>query len=221
MPNWVYNTVTVTATDPGLLDRIEHELAAPEDPDGPTVLSFQKLVPRPEAANDDWYNWNINHWGTKWDACQATSGRTSPTELVFSFNTAWSPPAPVIQALTERYPAVTIGFRWEEEQGYGGELTLKAGVASDERTWDIPSTHAEVLAAGHDCDCDETTPTYGDCFFEQARLRADESPGVFTDSVLAVIGAYSPVWRGSLDELIATATAVVADPATPAAALPL
>ena len=51
-----------------------------------------------------WYNWCIEHWGTKWNAYS----NEQEDEDTIIFETAWSNPAPVIQKLSEMYPEATI-----------------------------------------------------------------------------------------------------------------
>lgn len=45
----------------------------------------------------NWYEWQIGHWGTKWDVGRETDQSTrrlstAAKQLTFSFNSAWSPP---------------------------------------------------------------------------------------------------------------------------------
>lgn len=60
-----------------------------------------------------WYSWSIEHWGTKWNACQY---RDDPNELEVWFETAWSMPAPILTKLVEEMG--TQGFaaiEWADE----------------------------------------------------------------------------------------------------------
>ena len=63
-----------------------------------------------------WYEWSVNNWGTKWNAyeCAARELGTEHSEL--SFWTAWSPPHPVLQRLSEQHPDITIEHEWADEQ---------------------------------------------------------------------------------------------------------
>ncbi len=95
-----------------------------------------------------WYSWCVENWGTKWNAgsvsCDTTVGNmellasaqdTSPVEITYTFDTAWSPPTPVIAKLSEMYPTVSITHSYIEE-GYvfAGEVMYQAGevVSSNE-----------------------------------------------------------------------------------------
>ena len=63
-------------------------------------------------GTDNWYDWSIEHWGTKWDAydCQG-----SPQEGTLIFFTAWNPPDEIIKALCKKYPNSDLDWFYEEE----------------------------------------------------------------------------------------------------------
>lgn len=63
-------------------------------------------------GTDNWYDWSIEHWGTKWDAydCQG-----SPQEGTLVFFTAWNPPDEIIKALCKKYPNSDLDWFYEEE----------------------------------------------------------------------------------------------------------
>lgn len=61
-----------------------------------------------------WYDWSVEHWGTKWNAYSAAW--RAPAEL--KFETAWSHPAPVYRALSETFPDVDFEIKYADED-YG------------------------------------------------------------------------------------------------------
>jgi hypothetical protein len=89
---------------------------------------------------DWWYNWNCANWGTKWNCGEVWHDRT--TEQIteegrtsYNFDTAWSPASPVIEALAEQFPTLTITHRYcEAGMGYAGEVVYERGsfVSQDE-----------------------------------------------------------------------------------------
>ena len=85
MPNWNSNTVTIKSDDKELMAKV---IAAAESSSENDF--FSKLVPMPESESD-WYGWNLTNWGTKWDTGVNIIDQ-SDTEIVLSFDTAWSPP---------------------------------------------------------------------------------------------------------------------------------
>lgn len=87
----------------------------------------------PELANEyrkkfgyaDWYNWQIENWGTKWNAYEQVQ-----VENVIEFQTAWSTPFALLVNLSLMFPEVTFEVRFADEDfGYNvGEYTLLGGV---------------------------------------------------------------------------------------------
>lgn len=57
-----------------------------------------------------WYDWNVQHWGTKWNASGDQGVIVTGNRAVFEFDTAWSAPEPIFDALAERYPALFFEF---------------------------------------------------------------------------------------------------------------
>lgn len=59
-----------------------------------------------------WYEWNISHWGTKWNGYETER----PNETTLRFDTAWSHPLPVMEALAEKFPneRITVAFADED-----------------------------------------------------------------------------------------------------------
>ena len=76
-----------------------------------------------------WYDWCLEHWGTKWNACDATAERVNPNRVMIHFKTAWAPAEPVINALAAKFPAVHITFRfYERGMGFQGKRRFEAGI---------------------------------------------------------------------------------------------
>jgi hypothetical protein len=69
-----------------------------------------------EYGSTTWYDWRISQWNTKWagfDFDEYEGGNT------IAFSTAWSPPTPIIEKLSELYPEVIINHQWaDEDLGY-------------------------------------------------------------------------------------------------------
>lgn len=98
--------------------------------------------PRPrDGFNQGGYEWCIENWGTKWNACdvimpeQPADGDGSDfLEVVINFQTAWSPPLPVILAASEKFPELAFALKYFEcGVGFNGRFFCEAGrVVSDE-----------------------------------------------------------------------------------------
>jgi hypothetical protein len=116
MPNWNSNTVTIKSDDKELMAKV---IAAAESSSEDDF--FSKLVPMPESESD-WYGWNVTNWGTKWDTGVNIVDQTD-TEIVLSFDTAWSPPIAFYMELEQ------MGY--EVEAYYYEPGMCFAGVYSD------------------------------------------------------------------------------------------
>ena len=82
----------------------------------------------------DWYKWNCDFWGCKWNASDADVNRRDG--LVFiQFDTAWSPPMPWIAKLAKLGKPFIL--HWTEEQGFG-EYKGYNGATELEGGFDIP-----------------------------------------------------------------------------------
>ena len=97
-----------------------------------------------ETGYPSFYDWSVEHWGTKWNAYQAQ--RVSPTVVIFQ--TAWSAPLPLLTILTGKYPERTMRLRWADED-FGcnaGDITVHGGEIVAGGRLENNSTEAQALA---------------------------------------------------------------------------
>ena len=121
MPNWTTNKITLKHEDKSQIDLIANI-------DLSKVGVLQTLIPCPEELNNNelttwghgeeeaarevlrqemvkkygyksWYDWNIAHWGTKWDLCDPTITRLDDNTVEIHCQTAWSPPDEALKTL--------------------------------------------------------------------------------------------------------------------------
>lgn len=104
-----------------------------------------------KAESNNWYWWNVRNWGSKWDACEVSLQIDEPNTLSYRFDTAWAPPLPAIEALCEQYPELLVTLHFEEEQGWGGEITTQHGTVINKEEWDIPESHADYELREQEC----------------------------------------------------------------------
>jgi hypothetical protein len=88
---------------------------------------------------NNWYDWNVRNWGTKWDVAVSHNDKYSDTYIegptangenlvvYYNFNTAWSPPLEAISKLSAQYPSLLFTMSYEEETGWGGECEFLRG----------------------------------------------------------------------------------------------
>jgi hypothetical protein len=140
-----------------------------------TWTDSERMAHSMKFSSNGWYDWNIREWGTKWDACDVDLNDDSETSLGYSFNTAWSIPEPVFQAIVQKFPTLDFEFWSEEEQGWGAEFTSSDGDEDGERSlimtkeWDIPDSHQDYVDRDREdsCNCqsdpDDQEYWYDDC----------------------------------------------------------
>ncbi len=160
MPNWCNNRVVISHEDSSKMEALvsaikegkfcNHVIPVPEDlkivagcvgsDDDPKQIELVRKtaenVEKYGAGN--WYDFCVSHWGTKWDV-----DPYDPEDVVikdncieFGFDSAWSPPIGVYEALVEQgfeveatyyEPGMAFVGRWfngdDEFYEYGGETS--------------------------------------------------------------------------------------------------
>ena len=124
-------------------------------------------VPFEEAIlhkGDYWYDFNNREWGTKWDVACPNNNEYSNTYmhspvpngdnlvLVYSFDTAWSPPVPAMIKLSEQYPDLLLTLDWQEEQGFGGQIEFLRGEINSESDYDSKCDECDEIDCIDYCD---------------------------------------------------------------------
>ena len=65
--------------------------------------------------DDRWYNWRVHNWGTKWDCYSLEIDDTDmPHGFEVQFETAWSPPEEVCNAIRDQYDDLSISWFYDE-----------------------------------------------------------------------------------------------------------
>lgn len=76
-----------------------------------------------------WYEWCLDKWGTKWNSGEDLEVDVSETSISVSFDTAWSPPLPVMAALCARFPRIRLTLTYSEPgMGFAGTAVGADGV---------------------------------------------------------------------------------------------
>lgn len=72
-----------------------------------------------------WYEWHIENWGTKWGAYQQKEVEPN----ILSFQTAWSCPVKILEALAAKFPEVEFVVEYADEDigSNCGTLTFRGG----------------------------------------------------------------------------------------------
>jgi hypothetical protein len=170
MPNWVYNKIDISG-EPDAIAKFKEQAGKPYpvglEENGELeyeqqIISFFNFIAPPQEAIEsgeyfgthgyadgkaqgdtpnNWYNFQCDKWGTKWNACNPDLEGEDETSLTYRFDTAWSPPEPVFEAMVKQFPDLDFEFWWEEEQGFGAELSGSGGELAVTKEWDSPNSH--------------------------------------------------------------------------------
>ena len=163
MPNWCYNNLYITVENNKQLEKViqgitnnseqpfdfNRVIPMPEELEGtnaPNKLNPEELIAK--CGYPDWYEWRVDNWGTKWNASESELTITK-NHIEIRFQTAWSPPNPVIEKIGSKFPFAFITLDWEEESGYYGKLQIENGVV-------ITNYDGEM-------DCAYRITNWGDC----------------------------------------------------------
>lgn len=108
MPNWTTNYIRFEGPE-NTIDRLV-DAVSPEDDNGYGRLNFGEFIPEPHyKGNEDWYNWRVQHWGTKWPASDVEILEREPGAVTMRFDTAWTEPAAFYTHLEEKEGVRVIG----------------------------------------------------------------------------------------------------------------
>lgn len=131
------------------------------------ILPFQRIVPYPkeyadkdqivkemghakafelgisDGFNSGGYSWCVGNWGTKWLAGNGSGeiqfrGKGNTRAVVnLEFVTAWSPPKPIILALSNQFPSISFSLKYYEGgMGFKGVFSAKNGETLDDHSSD-------------------------------------------------------------------------------------
>ncbi|GHU02120.1 hypothetical protein FACS1894147_03330 [Spirochaetia bacterium] len=162
MPNWCENNLRVGGERKDL-DAFLAECFSKNEY-GRVFLDFEKIVPPPEnyfrknigvqeikycKENGliDWFTWNIGNWGTKWNVTECDI-EDNDSSITVWFETAWSPPTPIMEALTKKYTSLSFTLEYSEGGvGYRGIYESQNGETLQNDSWDM--TREDMIELGY------------------------------------------------------------------------
>ncbi len=139
MPNWCSNEVQIDGSGEDIA-KFKEECFT--DHKGVAVLDFSKVLPEPDydkpkkdgthnngvqtepsSVMPDWWNWRNENWGTKWNLVPNPEGNLSGYDFVdhgkdyiqLEFETAWSPPDGIYEAIVAKYPDLSVNWFYRED----------------------------------------------------------------------------------------------------------
>lgn len=140
MPNHCFNKIIIEVGDSDTVSFESVVDSLHDDDEQNTVFDFNAIIPMPselknttkgygaeppdETKNarlrkkygaDNWYDWSITNWGTKWNSYDSEIVDHEIGERIeYTFDTAWGPPMAVIEALREQCPDFNISAFYDE-----------------------------------------------------------------------------------------------------------
>jgi hypothetical protein len=144
MPNHCYNQLTLASGEDLLSVLNPYITLRGDDIIGCQEydFDFNKIIPEPKEDDGDWYGWRVQNWGTKWTGYE---GRFTDDQTIFTFETAWSPPLPIIKKLAEITGQTFILGYIEYGMFFCGKYTAGRDFDHDEFYNDIKAAPEELL----------------------------------------------------------------------------
>lgn len=152
MPNHITNKILVK--DKNVLNEIINYMTDDKDGNNDEMFTFEKIIPMPDYiyqgllgqqerqlyGNDNWYDWSLQNWGTKWDAYHTYLDN----ENRITFDTAWTGVPKLIGILSQKFPNTDIVYNYaDEDAGINtGYYVFNSGSVIENRDMDFCSYSA-------------------------------------------------------------------------------
>lgn len=149
MPNWCENCIVIEGVSDDIQTFIKENIKDGE-------LDFSLSVPRPENAAEYCLEWNISHWGTKWNAYDCDINCLNNNNVLeISFITAWSPPLAWFKYVASKYSTLRFDIFYAEEGcDFSGKSTYDNGQSIIEHM----GMYGEYYGTIHSSDSEEEDP---------------------------------------------------------------
>jgi hypothetical protein len=154
MPNWCENDLTVEGSRleidrflVGIRTGMDEFSKTAKNGDALDIreFDFNRILPYPkkfqwsnkqtDGYNSGGYDWCVNNWGTKWNACDVVVVRVDEECVELHFNTAWAPPEPVVRKMISMFPKLEFTLEYYEQGvGYCGVLRGADGKVVEDKT---------------------------------------------------------------------------------------
>ena len=138
MPNWCSNSITITGPVDKIRDLYDNHVILDAD-DETGLLDGMYPMPKhlhetvsPSENGEDWYNWRVNNWSTKWEVSSEGlefSDNGDGTAMITGwFDSAWAPPIGAYEHFTEQNPDCSVSASYYEPgMDFGGFWSTEHG----------------------------------------------------------------------------------------------
>ena len=167
MPNWCNNQLIVCGpitwvdlfkekitNEDGSLNILDNLYPVPEDLKGmPSMAGSipdddpnkeQKIANLEKYGAVDWYDWSVNHWGTKWSDSETeyyddfNSSEGDLKTSMYTFQSAWGPPQEGIEHIAKSFKPLLFDLRYQEPgMMFCGYARIGNGEVIHEHTSDL------------------------------------------------------------------------------------
>ena len=149
----------------------------------PTKI-MEKIMGDMLTAND-WYNWNVRNWGTKWDIEpdgldeNEIQDGSSEYWINWNFETAWSPAEPMYLLMSERFPNLRFEYEISEEANFFLGYAIYEGGEELESNWIQDPKHGDFISFDMECsNCgtrDNTCSYCDECYSAPCECEEEET----------------------------------------------
>ena len=116
------------AADEGIVDRATLLEACKRKHSDAEFQARRAIEAIKQTGYSNWYQWAPENWGTKWNSYSFEMLQQDADILRFRFDTAWSPPEPVMLALAAMYPDIVIdGYAFDDGWNFAAECHFENG----------------------------------------------------------------------------------------------
>jgi hypothetical protein len=217
MPNWCSNTVKIGCTKTETLEEIKNLISSRKEDQGifqatvglfPKEYLYDKSIPfQSDTIIDekyfDWYNHNVNEYGTKWDVNEQELSITEGHDCIYLyFDSAWSPPVEWASKLSFKFACqVEIEFS-EPGCDFGGKNFYDCGDLVMEENY---SYLVWLLKSDRDKFWNEIeyiTEDYDKEQFEEYRsgVLDDISDSISTEDANFAVGVFNEIYNNMFVE---------------------
>jgi hypothetical protein len=200
MPNWCLNELIIEGSPKELSKLMKKVEITPSEETGShyaQVFSCHRVIPRPAIKDSDWYEWNIENWGSKWDLndLERDDSEWENGKLTYCFSTAWSPVIQVISALAKEHKKLSFTYTyWESGSDFWGEHEYMKGKETSYEGGSLNDAGCErleyLMGEHHQC---------SDCW-EQISCEGDKTSEVCEECKLKVEATENELWKGEPNE---------------------
>ena len=171
MPNECMNTLGIM----GKKEDVEAFVKFVTYPENNEIALFNSLMPMPEELGDtqspvnladkgknkeliskygadNWYDWKINNWGTKWGDYELTSSEITKAynedewHIHYNYTTAWCPGEnELANAICKQFPKLKAMIQYEEPgMAFAGETLILNGKIVRQDSWELNHLNEDI-----------------------------------------------------------------------------